>query len=174
MIAFAKSLGIGPEQSIAAKQLYTSAPSLRRLVMESLSKLPLPDSRTIMPCDMGSSLGNTLCVICLKFSGASEEDEPLIAANFLLRVTREQNPLPMVSEDKDLGLCAKTLCALSLFLPAMSRRWERGGAPHPSFYRKAAQGVLSTKSYAHRALGKHHAAWENFIYEQFASDGQLL
>ena len=168
MIEFTKSLGLNSEQANSARSLYEGSPSLRKLILETLSKISLPDNKTILPCDLGSSLGNTLCVICLKYSGASEEDEPFIAANFLLRATREENPLPRVSEDKDLGLCAKTLFALSLFLPAMKRRYERRGAPHPSFYRKVSQGILYKKSYAHKALARHHEGWENFIFEQFA------
>lgn len=169
MIEFTKSLGLNSEQADSAKSLYEESPSLRKLILETLSKFPLPDTKDILPCDFGSNLGNTLCVICLKYNGASEEDEPFIAANFLLRASRESNPLPRVSEDKDLGLCAKTLCALSLFLPAMKKRYERRGAPHPSFYRKTSQGILSTKSYAHKALARHHEGWENFIFEQFAA-----
>lgn len=165
MKGFLQSLGLNQPQSEAVKKLYTKEPSLRKELLKSLSKIPLPEG--ILVCDIAKSLGNVFSIICLKYPGATEEDEPLIAANFLTKGVKDSRPLPLVTEDSDLELCSKTFTALCLFLPAMLKRTQRYGSPSPNFYRRTAQSLLKNKSQAHKALADHHRGWETFVYEQF-------
>jgi hypothetical protein len=175
MLKFSQSLGLSKPQSKGVSELFAEEFSLRKLLLKSLSSYPLGSGGRednnghvgkLIPCDGNASMNNVLCVVCLKFQGASEEEEPLLAAGFLARTCRESNPLPYASEDSDISFCRKTLTALSLFLPAMIRRLEKHGAPAPHFYRKMAQAILSDKTKAHRALAAHHQAWEDFLFEQ--------
>jgi hypothetical protein len=175
MLKFSQSLGLSSSESKGVSELFAGEFSFRKSILKSLSSYPLGSgdgegtsgkTSSLIPCDGDASMNNILCIVCLKFRGASEEEEPLLAAGFLARTCRENNPLPLVSEDSDISFCRKTLTALSLFLPAMIRRLEKHGAPAPHFYRKMAQGILGRKTKAHRALAAHHQAWENFLFEQ--------
>ena len=152
--------------------LYNRDPGSRLAILGELAGGESPGADTIIPCDSGGGIGEALCILCLKFPGASEEGEPLVAAGMISRVARESHPLPMISEDRGTLLCAKTLVSLALFLPAMISRWKRRGAPAPEFYRNAAVGMLrGGPTIAHKALSAHHRGWEDFLHEQLCPGG---
>lgn len=157
--------GFGAVDPEGACDLYQRDPASRLAILREMAGGAAGGG--IIPCDSGGGIGVALCTLCLKFPGASEEDEPLVAAGMISRVSREYTPLPMLSEDPRMLFCAKALVSLALFLPAMVLRWRRRGAPSPGFYRNASMGVLdSGPTKAHRALGAHHRGWENFLHEQ--------
>lgn len=160
---FTQALGLSESVSLAVSSLYKSDASSRLAILQTLASRNL--SNEYSPVDSGIRLGDAMCLICLKFPSASEESEPLIVASFLLKVNRESKPLPMLSEDAELKFCAKTLVALSLFLPAMNHRTTRHGAPRPDYYRSASISILRSRTPAHRALASHHRAWEIFLQE---------
>ncbi len=149
-----------------AARLYESDPSQRMALLSEVSKRGWP---SVLPCKGIGGIGMVVSAICLGFPGASEESEPLVVAAMFSRAVREQQILPLASEDKGMMLCAKTLVSLSIFMPAMLGRWKRRGTPKPGFYRTLSVGILRRgPTAAHRALGTHHQAWENFLHEQFA------
>lgn len=161
-----KALGLSAPQSASLRDLYSSDPSSRLSILRTLSTSDLPES--LLPVDSSRGVMNVLCMICLRFPTASEESEPLIVASFLTQVSKESTPFPALVEGANMKFCAKTMVALSLFMPAMKRRMDRTAAPSPDYYRSVASGILSSKSPAHRAVAAHHRAWENFLHECLA------
>jgi len=157
---------VGIKNAEEAAQLYASDPASRLALMRECSRGEWPSDTEVIPCDAKGGITRAMCLLCLKFPGASEEAEPLLAAGMISRVSRDSRPLPMVSEDSAAMLCAKTLVSLALYLPAMIFRWKQRGAPRPEFYRNASMGILSKGTAAHRALGAHHRGWEDFLHEQ--------
>jgi hypothetical protein len=160
---------VGVEDAEGAAKLYAKDPSSRLAIIREASKGSWGDG-TIIPCDSQGGISPAICLLCLKFQGASEEGEPLLAAGMISRVARATRPLPMVSEDNPAALCAKTLVSLSLYLPAMILRWKKRGAPAPRFYRDVSAGILKGGTDAHRALAAHHRGWENFLHEQLCPE----
>jgi hypothetical protein len=159
--------GLPPRKAIAASSLYERDPSSRLPILRAMSQgSPIP-SEGIVPCPGPGGVSEVLFMVCMRFPGSSEEAEPIIAASFMAKCVRSRAPLPMITEDSGVEFCAKTLVSLSVFLEAMNRRTARAGAPKPEYYRKVAQGILSKKTVAHRALSSHHQAWESFIHENF-------
>jgi hypothetical protein len=150
--------------SSSCEALYKSDSSSRLLILKSLAKNSIPNDK-VMPCENESQV---FCLICLGFPNSSEEEEPLIVASFLRRINRENNPIPSLTDQhcEELKFCAQTLIALALFKKIMVKKWERYGAPKPDFYRKVSQSILSRKSNAHKAIGSHHKAWEDYLFEQ--------
>lgn len=146
----------------ACQRLFQDDPQSRHQILQSLAKNPLPEHPF---CEKGSP-GQLFTLICLKFPNPSEEEEPLVAAQFLVRLYREAQPLPLLCEDSPIAFCAKTLVSLALFKTALTKRWDSQGAPHPNFYRETAKTYLKSLSPAHKALGQHHERWENFLHEQ--------
>jgi hypothetical protein len=146
----------------ACQRLFQNDPRSRHQILQSLAKTPLPNK----PFSEEGSPGQLFTLICYKFPHTSEEEEPLIAAGFLISLYREAQPLPLLCEDPPLQFCAKTLVSLALFKTALTKRWTFRGAPHPNFYRETAKTYLKTLSPAHKALGQHHERWENFLHEQ--------
>ena len=138
----------------SCEELYKNDPASRLEILKSLAKNETKNEG-IAPCESQSQV---FCLICLKFPNSSEEEEPLIVSNFLNRAGKVENPLPALTDQftEDTLFCAKTLVALALFKDALVKRWLRHSAPKPEFYRKTAQGVLSSKTQAHRAISSHH------------------
>jgi len=73
--------------------------------------------------------------------------------------------LPLVSEHKGKELAYRCLISLSMFEAALVKRYNRYGAPSPSFYRKV--GEKSFEQIGMNDIGKHFYQWENFIREMF-------
>jgi hypothetical protein len=147
------------------KSLYKEDETSRLPILKSLSKNPLPNEPIL--CEE-TNPNQILTLICFKFPNPSEEEEPLLAANFLLKNYREKYPLPLFSKDTPIKFCSKTFVSLSLFPSALVKRWRQHGAPHPNFYRKTAQSHLQTLSKAHKALAAHHKNWEAFLNENLS------
>jgi hypothetical protein len=162
-------IGLTPSQTSSAANLYAADPSSRMDILRSIARVSSFSGEGIVPCEPGFGMSEILFAICMKFPGSSEEAEPILAASFLAKCVRKNRPLPMITEDGEMDFCAKTLVSLAVFLRAMIRRTERSGAPRPEYYRKVAQGILSQKTPAHRALSSHHMAWESFIHENFCT-----
>lgn len=146
----------------ACQRLYQTDPTSRLQILQALSKAPLPNQ----PFYEEKTPSQFFTLICFKFPHPSDEEEPLIAAQFLVSLSQEIQPLPLLSEDTPLQFCAKTLVSLALFKTALTKRWAYRGAPHPNFYRETAKTYLQTLSPAHQALSKHHERWESFLHEQ--------
>jgi hypothetical protein len=158
---------LAPQKAQACQQLYDSDPSSRLAILKALAQ---EEASPNMLDPQSPNASNALCLLCLKFPGASEETEPLIVASFILIVHRHNQTTPTMWDQKshqfteDLPFCATTLIALSLFKNHLHKRWQRG-APSPEFYRQRAQSILSTKTKGHRALSAHHQRWESFLGE---------
>jgi hypothetical protein len=163
---WSKTLDLSEQSSLALNTLYKQDSSSRLAILKSMASCELPN--TPLQWDLTKNIGGAMCLICLKFPLSTEESEPLIVASFLTKVSHETAPLPLIASDEQLGFCAKTLVALSLFYPAMRRRTDRHAAPSPEYYRQTSRGILQNKTPAHRALASHHVAWENFLYEQLS------
>ena len=148
----------------SCQQLYKDDPPSRLAILKALSSNPLENKPLAQT--LGDNDGHFLTLLCLKFPNASEENEPLVVAGFLTKVSREKNPLPLLTEDSDIVFCAKALVSLALFQDALKKRWRNHGAPSPNFYRKTSKSVLKTKTKAHQAVSSHHEQWENFLFEQ--------
>lgn len=146
-------------------------PSLQRLIN---AKLEEEDdiAPSVLIWDIGQTpqdgLQDFLLIICLKFDGATEENEPWLVAHLLCLSLLDKNPLPLLSEHQGKAFWAKTLTTLSFFPEALKHRMERHGAPSPDTYRSRSKStMINTGQAEHIALANHHELWEDFLQSKF-------
>ena len=107
---------------------------------------------------------SVLMFICCTAKFSSSEEESNQVAIILYKQLKESNPLPYVTEDRGLQLAEKCLVSLSLFYPAMMRRYKKG-APSPTFYRDYSKHLFDSNGFYE--IADHHEKWENFLGEFF-------
>ena len=96
---------------------------------------------------------------------SNSEEECFMVASIICWGIRKNDILPMVTEHCGKELAYRCLISLGFFKNVLVRRWERHGAPSPSFYRNV--GVKSFDQIGLNNISNHFCQWENFMGEFF-------
>lgn len=73
--------------------------------------------------------------------------------------------MPRISEHNGKELAYRCLLSLGFLKQSLTKKWERHGAPSPSYYRQA--GIQSFHNIGMEDISGHFIKWENFLGEFF-------
>jgi len=149
----------GSGESDAIKSLWADESS-RLLIQKEIGKKLLDTDEVI------DELPLTQLMFLTSLSHFSTSEEECVNVASIIYWGFEQNDiLPMVHEHRNKELAYRCLISLGFFKKALIRRYERYGAPRPSFYRQV--GANTFESIGMIEVGQHFNQWESFLSEFF-------
>lgn len=146
-------------QADAIRKLWKDSSS-RSLIQQEIGKKLLDHDGII------SELPLTQVMFIVSLSPFAEsEKECNEVAEIVYWGMHKSDIIPMVTEHNGKELAYRCLISLGFFKGYLIRRWERLGAPSPSYYRWV--GIKSFKEIGRDDIGNHFGKWEGFIGEFF-------
>lgn len=158
MAAFIDKLFI-KSQADAIRTLWEDTSS-RSLIQQEIGKKLLDHDKIIGELP----LTQVMFIVSLSPFADSEKECNEIAEMVYWGIHRK-DIVPMITEHNGKELAYRCLISLGFFKEYLTKRWERFGAPSPSYYRQV--GIKSFKEIGRDDIGNHFGKWEGFMSEFF-------